>query len=758
MANNSGDPFVKNVQEWLNLKFGDDPRYNEIAEDGYIGQGTINAMIRGLQIRLGIQSTADNFGATTERLFKETWPNGIQQQADDDSSEDDVYGIIQGALICKGYSIGVASPTNHFYDGTGNAVKNLREDAGIDSTTSTVTLNLMKALLSMNYFYSYDNSQKTQNIQTIQRYLNGNYEAYIGLQPCDGVFGRGTSTAMIYALQANEKLPTNVANGNFGNTTKSTCPTIPYNNVEKDYNGNTYSSEDISKFVTLARMALYVNGFEESSGFSMSGEFNISLQNLIKEFQSFFALSETGTLDARTFASLLVSCGDRTRPAIACDCATIITNNNIAVLKDNNMQYIGRYLSGTAAGGVSKALSTEELQLLFNNGIRVFPIHQGSANSVSYFTPTQAEEDAETAVQYADALHLQFGAIIYFPVDCDPVDVQVTNYILPYFQKLQQVFYKESKGKYRIGVYGARNICTRVCNAGYACSSFVADMATGYSGNLGFKMPDNWAFDQFATVDIFSNDGTKKINIDKDGFSGRDIGIGQEYSLAESNDDVLNNTIANSFILINRSGSALPVYENKEHFDFPEATVGNSYRVCGSKIGEIKVNDFYVFFGIDNLYEDAIHKVLFHDGTDVKMGYVEGFPNLIGLTLDPQTSLNDGNKAQWPRYHEPFACVNYNPNTNEYNFTPFGNGNDYEFTINKPVVYFSPSGDFEGVLHEGDKIIISHGNYSNVGNSRPWCYRVSKLKKAGESDFQSFDKYVSVGLEYGSSGIERAWY
>lgn len=32
--------------------------------------------------------------------------------------------------------------------------------------------------------------------------------------------------------------------------------------------------------------------------------------------------------------------------------------------------------------------------------------------------------------------------------------------------------------------------------------SFVADMLYGWSGNLGFKMPKNWAFDQFVEYPI----------------------------------------------------------------------------------------------------------------------------------------------------------------------------------------------------------------------------------------------------------------
>ena len=66
-------------------------------------------------------------------------------------------------------------------------------------------------------------------------------------------------------------------------------------------------------------------------------------------------------------------------------------------------------------------------------------------------------------------------------------------------------FMSKCGGKYRLGIYGSRNVCTRVCNAGYACSSFVSDMSTGFSGNLGFTIPNNWAFDQFATTTISSN-------------------------------------------------------------------------------------------------------------------------------------------------------------------------------------------------------------------------------------------------------------
>ena len=518
----TGDPYVFNVQHWLNENYGQyvaSGRFNLVEENGKTGWATIYALTRAFQIELGIQVTADNFGNGTINAFKTKYPTGIHQQADGDETEDRVYGIIQGALLCKGYATGVNTPTLHFYNGTGNAIKSLKEDAGIDHSTSTVTLNVMKALLSMDYFYSYNTSTKTKNIQKIQRYLNANYEAYIGLTPCDGVYGRGTNQALIYAIQAEEGMPTSVANGNFGPSTKRCCPTIPYNSEETNYNGNHYNSTQIGRFAKLVNMGLYVNGIGD-------GNFETTIDvNAVKQFQNKYALPLTGVINLTTWLSIFISSGDTSRSAKACDCATILTAAKAKTLYDNGYRYVGRYLSGYIASGASKALSKEEIQIAFDAGLRIFPIHQSSAISVSYFTEEQAVLDAESAYNHASDLGIPEGTIIYFAVDCDPQDYQITSNIIPYFSKLFSTMVNTYKNKYQIGIYGTRNVCTRVSNLGYAISSFVSDMSTGFSGNLGFTIPDNWAFDQFATITVGSGGG--QIEIDKDGYSGRDSGFGE---------------------------------------------------------------------------------------------------------------------------------------------------------------------------------------------------------------------------------------
>ena len=519
MATKDGDPYVLNVQQWVNNTYRGKTGYTEIPENGKTGWTTIYALLHALQIELGITATADNFGTGTVNAFNRDYPNGVKQQDDGDTTKKNIYGIIQGALLCKGYSIGASTPTCNFYGGTGLAIIKLKNDAGLTDATSTVTLNVMKALMSMDYFYSYDTSERTQNIIEMQRYLNRNYEDYTGLCPCDGIYARRTSKALIYAIQAEEKMPTSVANGNCGPATKNALPSIMSNGQYSgtSYLGRTYSSSDINKFKILANIALYFNGF---------GNGNISANldmNVIKSFQSKYAISVNGNIDYTTWLSLLVSCGDQNRSAKACDCATILTAAKAQTLYENGYRYVGRYLANVP-GGRDKELSVNELNIAFNAGLRIFPIQQGTSNTVDFFTEANAVNEVKIAYEHAINLGIPEGTIIYFAVDCDPQDTDITNKIIPYFSKVFSTMVNTYNSKYKIGVYGTRNVCSRVSEKGYAISSFVSDMSTGFSGNLGFSIPDNWAFDQFATVSVGTGSG--QIEIDKDGFSGRDSGFG----------------------------------------------------------------------------------------------------------------------------------------------------------------------------------------------------------------------------------------
>ena len=55
-------------------------------------------------------------------------------------------------------------------------------------------------------------------------------------------------------------------------------------------------------------------------------------------------------------------------------------------------------------------------------------------------------------------------------------------------------------------------------------NKFVSSSSYGFSGNLGYVMPKDWAFDQFA-VDLVIGSGAGKLSIDKVAVSGLDNGF-----------------------------------------------------------------------------------------------------------------------------------------------------------------------------------------------------------------------------------------
>jgi|GEM_PF-3686664 len=530
------DQMVLATQNWLNKTYGNDPRYNAVEANGQTGWSTIYALTRALQIELGIQNTADSFGPTTQQLYNQ---NPLSRQ---DGVRSNKFAILQGALWCKGYSTGhyaVYDPLDILHNtplisdvfdaSVENAVIQLKTDAGMIGPNGIVTVNFMKALLSMDAFKLLSSYGGKAEIRTFQQLMNRKYEAYIGIMPCDGVYGRGTNTAAIYAIQAEEGLPVGVANGNFGPTTKNCCPSIPYKNIEKNYSGQTYSAAKISTFTEILKFGLFVNGFGNGT---FDGDFTLDTETLLSQFQDKYAIDHTGTASIGTWLSLFTSSGDTSRSAKAFDCATILTSAKAQTLKNAGYEIGGRYLTGTIGGGISKALTKDEINIIFNAGLRFFPIYQTSARSETYFTAWQGVEDGIAAVTAAYKLGIPSNTIIYFAVDFDAMDYQITNNIIPYFVSVFNAVTTSSIRRYRVGIYGARNVCSRVCNAGYATSSFVGDMSTGFSGNLGFTIPNNWAFDQFATVTIGSGNG--QIEIDKDGYSGRDIGVSQTEALSIS--------------------------------------------------------------------------------------------------------------------------------------------------------------------------------------------------------------------------------
>ncbi|WP_435299705.1 glycoside hydrolase domain-containing protein [Timonella sp. A28] len=496
------DARVLETQRWLNSTYGTDARFNKVEENGRTGWPTINALTRALQIELGISTTADNFGAGTESRFVNRWPDGIEQQADGDTATSNVYAIIQGALWCKGYSTGSQITTN-FYGGTGSAIQGLKVDMGFETPTSTVDVEIMKVLLSMKQFVLLTAYNGKLSIRDVQQQINRNYRAYTGIIPTDGLYGREMNKALIQVLQAIEGYTPAQATGNFGAGTRSRLKTI-----------NAANASTYPQWVWLGIVALMCNGHEGQS----RDTWYSTLPVVIRKFQEDYAIAVTQQFDPTTWMSLLTSKGNPDRPAVACDTRFEITASRLATLKAEGYQIVGRYLTEPNQDTklpeqYFKAIRPGELERITAGGMKFFPIFQENSRLLEDFTPQNGARHAREAREAAQRLGIP-PTYIYFAVDMDILGGQIDAHIAPYFRAI----YTNLGGGYKVGIYASRNVCTEIINAGLAGSAFVSDMSSGFSGNLGFPIPQAWNYDQFTEI---SNYKGQDWDLDKVAYSER---------------------------------------------------------------------------------------------------------------------------------------------------------------------------------------------------------------------------------------------
>ena len=99
---------------------------------------------------------------------------------------------------------------------------------------------------------------------------------------------------------------------------------------------------------------------------------------------------------------------------------------------------------------------------------------------------------------------------------------------------------------------------------GYADTSFVADMSTGFSCNLGYPIPSNWAFDQFYEESLLSK---PSFAIDKDAYSGRDTGIRTFDVVQKRTDEELEEENRNVLLEIERTQYVYDVLDPLGYLD-----------------------------------------------------------------------------------------------------------------------------------------------------------------------------------------------
>lgn len=488
------DEMVLNVQRWLNSEYRLEEGWQGVPETGKTGWSTMYGLTRALQIELGVRPLVDSFGPLTASTYKQWGEMQLGSVPTDDKGKK-IVQILQGACLCKGYNPGGFDGL--FGEGTKSAVLKLQTDAWLPVRDGKVYDYVFKAFLTMDAYVLVPGGDS--RIREIQQNLNYLYYKTAGVQPTDGIYQRNTNKSLIYGIQTEIGIAPGSQTGAIGPATTAGLPTLSVGSK-----GN---------FVRLFQYALYVNNYDSGV---FDGIYGNGVKAVVSEFQKFVGLGADGIAGKQTWLSVLVSTGDPERKGTACDCITEITPARAKTLKDNGFQTIGRYLVNVP-GGLNKKIQPGELKTIFDAGLTVFPIYQTFGASSAYFTDKQGAADGAKALVSAQQYGFKEDTTIYFSVDFDALGGDIPK-ISQYFAAIITAI----GGKYKTGVYGPRAVCIEVSKLAGISNSFVSGMSTGFSGNLGYPLPKNWAFDQIKEYAIGSGDG--RIAIDKNVKSGRDNG------------------------------------------------------------------------------------------------------------------------------------------------------------------------------------------------------------------------------------------
>jgi peptidoglycan hydrolase-like protein with peptidoglycan-binding domain len=509
------DQRVLEAQQWVNSTYGNVPGYERCDENGRTGWGTMFSLTRGLQHELGITELSDSFGPTT--LGKVGAQGPINESYTKNAN---IVRIIQHGLFCKGYDAG-ETQTGRFHGGTADAVQSLKTNIGLIGSNSTVEPKVFKAILNMDAYVMLSGGR--QQVQAIQRWLNGKYinRSSFFLIPCDGIYSRDVQQALMKAIQYQIGIPDDSATGYFGPGTQA------------GLRANTVGPGSAQSWVELFSAACVFNSpirRPDTGGSGTEASFQYrwtdDLAAWVRAFQRFSLLEPTGIGDYRTWAQLLVSMGDPDRPVTACDTSRHVLGDRGTRLFNAGYRVVGRYLDEAPNETLDKELQPGELEAIFAAGLRVFPISQYWGRGLADFSWSKGYDHALLAHDRAVGYGFNAGTVIYFAVDYDATGEEITSNIIPYFKGVGAGLQVRG-GRYVQGVYGSRNVCSRVSSEAYARHSFVSGMSYGFSGNLGFPMPDNWSFTQIKEFD-FQPSSSDPFPLDNNVNRGTDPACGPE--------------------------------------------------------------------------------------------------------------------------------------------------------------------------------------------------------------------------------------
>ncbi|SMX97196.1 glycoside hydrolase domain-containing protein [Brevibacterium linens] len=533
-------PDIEEIQKYLNKTYGTYHPEFKVDVDGIPGIGTLRAITVGAQVELGWSGDQLDgvFGDSMAGVIPAITP-GIDEKANEKFIK-----LVQCGLRCKGYQASTADSSGFgkYNAQTQSGVDALRKDADYtfyrkgdggtqNGGASIVDSQVWKSLCRQMDFVKL--AAGDESIREIQRHLNRNYQPLVGLNSSDGFMTPLSARALIKAVQQECGLEREQCDGRWGPTTSAHLP-------------SSVNASSSSAWHNLITFGLYINGYDVEVA-KPTWATALAKANQFSEFMLLSTSASPGKdrIAPSTIAALFVSYGDQNRGRssmpydpgavrFGIDLATPLTGMSKTLVDSNTglgklaPQFVARYMQNAPQPVHDKELTPEEIEEIFSlevvDGIYsspmgIVPIWQTSANSREYFTTAQGTKDAQLANDRGDYLSIPDDITIYYAVDFDAYDEATILDILAYFTRVNTE--TERIGGRPIGVYGPRQVCNEVAKNGSATASFVANLSSGWSSNIGQGMPQSWSLDQYNAIT-----GVKLYN-DSDGSFAKEVDLDQ---------------------------------------------------------------------------------------------------------------------------------------------------------------------------------------------------------------------------------------
>lgn len=164
------------------------------------------------------------------------------------------------------------------------------------------------------------------------------------------------------------------------------------------------------------------------------------------------------------------------------------TTRKLAQLKAGGIMTIIRYINPLGTSG-EKTVKPAEAKAIAEAGLRLGLVCEGWGGTQGRGVDrASGDRDGERCRDYAKTIGAPAGACVYFAVDVDMTNAQITTLARPYFEEIKKDF--EGSG-FRVGVYGPGAVCDAMQKANLAELTWLSN-AMGWNGSRAYRDSGRW--------------------------------------------------------------------------------------------------------------------------------------------------------------------------------------------------------------------------------------------------------------------------